>query len=218
MGSPVERAGGSASSELLQATTPRTSPASAASFATAPSTSMTSSRSNTPLVLARTTACILFSVSVPVLSVQMTVVDPSVSMAERRFTSPPERARSLTPIASASVIVGRSPSGTFATIRPMAKLAASETDRPASSPRGRNARPATTATSAISHATRRTWRSSGLSSRSTRSESAAIRPSSVFMPVANTRARASPSVAAVPLKTRSRASSSGPRSTRSADR
>ena len=44
--------------------------------------------------------------------------------------------------------------------------------------------PRMTAIAAISQATRRTWRSSGLSSASTRSESEAIRPSSVRIPVA----------------------------------
>ncbi len=63
-----------------------------------------------------------------------------------------------------------------------------------------------TAISAISHATLRTCPSSGLCSRSTRSDSDAIRPSSVCMPVAYTSARASPSVQFVPENTRSRAS------------
>ena len=72
-----------------------------------------------------------FSVSVPVLSVQMTVVEPSVSTALRRFTSAPRRARVRTPTASASVIVGSSPSGTFATSRPMAKTSASPNGSPA---------------------------------------------------------------------------------------
>ena len=48
--------------------------------------------------------------------------------------------------------------------------------------------------SAMSQATRLTCDSSGLSSWSTRSDNAAMRPSSVCIPVANTRARASPSV------------------------
>ena len=153
---------------------------------------------------------IRFSVSVPVLSEQITVVEPSVSIAESRLTSAPPRASCRTPIASASVIVGRRPSGTFATMRPIAKLAASASGSPATSPSGRKAKPTATATSAISHATRRTSRSRGLSSRPTCCESAAIRPSWVAMPVAKTTARASPPVAVVPLKTRSRASSSGP--------
>ena len=50
-----------------------------------------------------------------------------------------------------------------------------------------NTRPAATATAAMSHATRRTSRSSGLGSRAPRCDSAAIRPSSVRIPVARTR-------------------------------
>ena len=73
----------------------------------------------------RCTARIRFSVSVPVLSVQITVVEPSVSTALRRLTSAPRRASPATPTASASVIVGSSPSGTFATISPIAKVNAS---------------------------------------------------------------------------------------------
>ena len=76
-------------------------------------------------------ARIRFSVSVPVLSVQITPAEPSVSTALSRFTSAPRRARVATPTASASVIVGSSPSGTFATISPIAKLAASFSDSPA---------------------------------------------------------------------------------------
>ena len=96
---------------------------------------------------------------------QITPAEPSVSTALRRFTSAPRRASVATPTASASVIVGSSPSGTFATISPIAKLAASFSGSPAAKqPIGRNASPTTTATSAISHATRRTCCSSGLGS------------------------------------------------------
>ena len=82
---------------------------------------------------------------------------------------------------------------------------------------GRNAAAITTAMIAISQATRRTWRSSGLCSGLTRSERAAMRPSSVRMPVATTMTLASPPVQVVPLKTRSLAWSSGtPESAQSA--
>ncbi len=178
---------------------------------TAASTSRLPSRSSSPSGVQTRTARIRFSVSVPVLSVQITVVEPSVSTALKRFTSAPRRARPATPTASASVIVGSRPSGTFATMRPTANVNASSSGSPATSqPIGRNARPARTATRAMSHATRRTCSSSGLSSASTRSESAAIRPSSVCIPVANTSASPSPPTQAVPLNTSSRASSSGP--------
>ncbi len=146
----------------------------------------------------------------------MTSAEPSVSIALSRLTSAPRRASIATPIASARVIVGSSPSGTFATIRPIANLNASASGKPAASqPIGRKASPATTATRAISQATRRTWRSSGLSSVSTRSVSAAMRPSSVCMPVLTTSAFASPPTQDDPLNTRFRASIRGPLVSRS---
>ena len=86
---------------------------------------------------------IRFWVSVPVLSVQITVVEPRVSTADRRLTTAPRRARSRTPTASASVMVGSSPSGTFATINPIAKLSAAASVRPARQGRRQNAMPAT---------------------------------------------------------------------------
>ena len=77
-------------------------------------------------------------------------------------------------------------------------------------PIGMKASPIPTATSAINLATCLTWRSSGLGSGLTRCDRAAIRPSSVDIPVAWTTASASPWVHVVPLKSRSWASSSGP--------
>ena len=65
---------------------------------------------------------ISFCVSVPVLSVQITVQAPSVSTAESFLISALRRAMRCTPIASASVTVGRSPSGTKATTIPTAKM------------------------------------------------------------------------------------------------
>ena len=102
-------------------------------------------------------------VSVPVLSVQITSVEPSVSTAVRRLMSARRRAIRRTPTASARVIVGSSPSGTFATIRPIANGAASLSGRPASVvPMNRNTTPNATATPAMSSAARLTWRWSGL--------------------------------------------------------
>ena len=145
----------SPSSALVQdaaayATARTSSFAAAVSAAFAPS-----SRSTSPASVQIRVARIRFSVSVPVLSVQITAAAPSVSTALSRFTSAPRRASAATPTASASVIVGNSPSGTFATIMPIAKLKASCSGSPATSqPIGRNATPTTTATSAISQATR----------------------------------------------------------------
>jgi len=60
------------------------------------------------------------------------------------------------------------------------------------------------------HATRRTSLSNGLSPASTRCDRAAIRPSWVRIPVANTTARASPAVQVAPLNTKSVASRKPP--------
>ncbi len=59
--------------------------------------------------------------SVPVLSVQMTVVQPSVSTDESFLMSAWRSAMRWTPIASDSVTVGSSPSGTSATMMPTEK-------------------------------------------------------------------------------------------------
>ena len=166
------------------------------------------SRSVSPSRVQAAVARMRFSVRVPVLSVQITEVEPRVSTALRRLTSAPRRARTRTPTARARVMVGRSPSGTLATSRPMANSRASPSGSPAANvPSSRKSAPADTATIAISQATRLTWISSGLSSRSTRWDRAAMRPSSVRIPVAKTRPRPSPAVQVVPLKTRSAASS-----------
>ena len=122
-------------------------------------------------------------------------VEPSVSTALSRLTTRPRRASPRTPTARASVMTGSSPSGTLPTSRPIANTTASRSGRSGAEHRDRHER----------HAERRPRSprsarppcapgvSSGLSSRPTRSDSAAIRPSSVRMPVAKTTARASPS-------------------------
>ena len=72
-----------------------------------------------------------FSVRVPVLSVQITSVEPSVSTALRRLTSAPRRASARTATASASVMTGSSPSGTLPASRPTANTTLFFSDRPA---------------------------------------------------------------------------------------
>ena len=79
-----------------------------------------------------------FSVSVPVLSVQITSVEPSVSTALRRFTTAPWRTRSRTPTASARVITGSSPSGTLPTSSPIANTTASASGQPGDEERERD--------------------------------------------------------------------------------
>jgi hypothetical protein len=71
------------------------------------------SPSGVQLVITR----IRFSVRAPVLSVQVTPVDPRVSTADRRLTE--RRSGPLAdPTASASVMVGSSPSGMFSHQQP----------------------------------------------------------------------------------------------------
>ena len=182
--------------------------------------SLSSSRSTSPSGVQTRTGRIRFSVSVPVLSVQMTVVEPRVSSAESRLTRAPRRASAPTPTASDNVIVGSSPSGTFATMRPIAKLKASPRGgRRRAKPTGRNASPPTRATRAISQATRRTSTlERALLGRVPLGER---RDPPELGPHAG-REDEGPGLAAeavVPLKTRSRASSSGPVvSIRSAER
>ena len=147
-----------------------------------------------------------FSVSVPVLSVQITVVDPRVSTAASRLTTAPRCASSRTPTASASVMVGSSPSGTLATSSPIEKLIAAVQPSPAASPAGRKAMANRTATIAMIQVALRTLSSNGLGSLVPRCDNAAMRPSSVCMPVWVTTVIASPPVQVVPLKISSRAS------------
>ena len=71
------------------------------------------------------TTCISLRVRVPVLSVQTNVIDPRVSTASSRRTSAWRRAMRCAPIASDSVTVGRRPSGTSATVTPIANTTAS---------------------------------------------------------------------------------------------
>ncbi len=74
---------------------------------------------------------IRFSVIVPVLSVQITSVLPSVSTALSRLTSAPRRASRLTATASARVMTGSSPSGTLPASSPTANTTLLLNDSPA---------------------------------------------------------------------------------------
>src|SRR3990167_6623539 len=96
------------------------------------------------------------SVSVPVLSVQITVVAPSASTAESRLTSIPRRAMRWTPSASASVSGGRRPSGTLATTIPRAKRKPSASEStPVATPSTKNPPPSTTASTVTTRVIRR---------------------------------------------------------------
>ena len=156
-------------------------------------------------VAARPTAVVTviwFFVIVPVLSVQITVHDPRVSTEDSRLTRALRAAIRCTPIASASVIVGSRPSGTFASTMPIAKMAPSRRVRPANRyPTTKNPTPITTDSSATRCATRPTSIWSGLGSGRTACVSCAILPNSVRMPVAVTTAVRLPDMIVLPAKT-----------------
>ena len=90
-----------------------------------------------------------FSVSVPVLSVQMTVAAPSVSTLVSRRTRTWRRAIRRDAIASASVTVGSRPSGTLATMMPMANTKLAQRDSPSASPITKTMTPTAMASTAM---------------------------------------------------------------------
>ncbi len=129
---------------------------------------------------------IWFSVRVPVLSVQITVVSPSVSTDESRRTSALRFAIRCVARASDSVTVGSRPSGTSATVTPIANTKRSPRLIPANPATTRKSAPMQIARTATIRVRRSSSRSSGLRSRLVCCASSAIRPSRVPMPVAVT--------------------------------
>ena len=85
-----------------------------------------------PAAVTTSTTLIRFWVMVPVLSVQMKVVAPSVSTASRRRTSALRSAMVWAPRARDRVTVGSRPSGTSATETPTPKRKAWVTPSPSS--------------------------------------------------------------------------------------
>ena len=79
-----------------------------------------------------------FCVSVPVLSLQMTLAAPSVSTAVRWRTSAFFFAMRWVAMASDKVTVGSKPSGTLATMMPMAKIRFAQNDKPINCPMRKN--------------------------------------------------------------------------------
>ena len=148
-------------------------------------------------------------VSVPVLSVQITVAQPRVSTAGNRRTSTFRAAMRCTPTASAIVTTAGSPSGTAATASETAAINTCMSGHPRSSPAT-----ATTATMPpqiyskvwLTFASRRC---SGVTDSSAVASRWAILPSSVCMPVATTSANPAPVVTDVPMNTKSWRSASG---------
>ena len=126
----------------------------------------------------------------PVLSVQMTVVEPSVSTLESFLTSTLRFAMRCAATESAIVSVGSSPSGTLATMMPIAKTAAPSVSMPTKSlPSAKKKMPRPTAIIEMSCESRAMFFCSGESRSSTLCVSPAILPNSVRMPVAYTTAR-----------------------------
>ena len=141
-----------------------------------------------------------FCVSVPVLSVQMTVVQPSASTAGRWRISALRLAMRCEPIASASVTVGSSPSGTFATMMPMAKMKFSQNDSPIARPMKKKITPSASASPATMRLTRTISICSGEIVSAVAWVSCAIFPNAECEPVAKTSAFASPETSEVPAR------------------
>ena len=156
---------------------------------------------STPAGVQTSTAFIRFWVNVPVLSVQMKVVEPRVSTASRFRTSALRWAIRCAPTARDSVTVGSRPSGTSATITPMANKKASRQEIPTSRDSTKNSTPMPRAIAAVMRTIRCSSRASGLGGASTLPVRAAISASRVFPPVPATTPSAWPLTRKVPPKT-----------------
>ncbi len=142
---------------------------------------------------------IRFSVSVPVLSEQMTVTDPRVSTAGSLRIRALRRSIRCEPMASVNVTTAGRPSGITATATLIAVSTRSVADSPLRAPIS-TTRPATTTparASCLPTLSSRCW--SGVASLSTSWSRPAMRPSSVCMPVATTMPTPRPAATWVPL-------------------
>ena len=156
---------------------------------------------SSPAGVQTSTAFIRFWVSVPVLSVQMKVVEPRVSTASRFRTSALRCAIRCAPTARDSVTVGSRPSGTSATITPMANRNASRQEMPTKRESTKNSTPMPRAIAAVMRTIRCSSSASGLGGASTLPVRAAISASLVFPPVPATTPSAWPLTRKVPPKT-----------------
>ena len=120
-----------------------------------------------PAGVKTSTAFIRFWVSVPVLSVQMKVVEPRVSTASRLRTSALRAAIRCAPMARDSVTVGSRPSGTSATVTPMANRKASRQEMPTKQGKKKNSTPMPRAIAAVTRTIRRSSSASGVGGAST---------------------------------------------------
>ncbi len=139
---------------------------------------------------------------VPVLSVQITLVEPRVSTAASLRTRARRRAMRMTPRESATVTTAGSPSGTAATARLMDvmnnSIGAVPRNKP--SPNKSTTTPSATHTRMRPKASSLVWRGVELSP-SASWISSAMPPSSVFIDVATTSARPVPADTLVPINT-----------------
>ena len=169
------------------------------------------------LLKARAAAARRFSVRVPVLSVQMTVVAPRVSTAARSLTRALRFAMRHTPLAMAMVATIGSPSGIEATARAMPVSIIRKISRPPAMPIA----PTSAATPRLTHISQRpsslSLFSMGVVSSTISWTREEIVPSSVLMPVPVTTASPDPLVKAVPLKSMLARSARGTSSGRISD-
>ena len=146
--------------------------------------------------------------SVPVLSVQITVVEPSASTAGRLRTRACLRAMRQTPTASRIVTTIASPSGTAETAIERANMPIARRSMPRSRPMATKAAARAATASPIVRLSRRRRPISGGSAGSSEMWPA-MRPTSLAMPVPTTTARPRPRVITVFMKTMSLRSPSG---------
>ena len=150
-----------------------------------------------------------FSVRVPVLSEQITVVPtPSVSTAGSLRTSARRAAMRLAPSARATVTTAGSPSGMAATARLTAVRNIRSTGWPLATPTANTTPQTTSAATAMRRPRTASRRCSGVCSAGWRCSSSARRPSSVAIPVATTTPAPRPPVTAVPWNAMLRRSAS----------
>ena len=124
-----------------------------------------------------------FSVSVPVLSAQMTVTAPRLSTADRRRTSVPRRSIRWVPSASVVVATAGRPSGTAATASEIALRAISSRGTPRRTPRPRAAAQAPSERPTRRRPVRSSCCSSGVGGEPVSATRARTRPISVWRPV-----------------------------------